>query len=268
MSTTQPQPTTFLTLPAELRHQILLHTISNFDKTPQQSLQWPSLTYKLVPLDIWIQRGGNLEDLANQLVDVSITRRLAFHICKHNLSMVHVDIDDDVVYAMERAFPQVLERDAKAFKERSDRWYRLACKRQRTHGMRRCPSPADLITRITYRQVGSILSRNLFELPRAEMEAVVEKKGIPGLIGDVLVSLGVAAMPLGRGEAFTIERFNKLWALQLDCEDRLSVSGTQVDRVNAAIDKATSAKGAATDTATNTGELDRRYASYSGSHYV
>lgn len=179
-----------------------------------------------------------------------------------------MDIDDDVAYAMERAFPQLLERDAKAFGERSDRWYRLAYKIQRTHGMRRCPSPADLITRITYRQVGSILSRNLFELPRAEMDAVVEKKGIPGLVGDVLVSLGVAAMPLGRGEAFMIERSNKLWALQRDCEDRLSISGTQVQRVNAAIDKATPAKEAAIDTDTITGELDRRYASYSGSHYV
>lgn len=68
--------------------------------------------------------------------------------------------------------------------------------------------PVDLILRTTYREVCTVLLKSFSLLLRVEMKSLVGKKGIPALADEVLVSFGIAALPLYRGENNTIARFN------------------------------------------------------------
>lgn len=265
MFTERKQSTGFLSLPTELRHQILLLAIRNFDKNIDPSFRWPKSRRKADPAHLW-----DIQSLETEIVEVAITRRLAFYIWKNSLILVHADIADDLVYAV----TQILNNNTKSFGTRCGRWDRwwnsnIAKGKIIKFGVR---DPARLLARnSTYRRVGSSLLKKFDKMPQIEMRALIEKKDIPNLIENVLESLGLEAKSLSRGATDTIEKFNVLTFIQHGCEDMLSATSMQIalpSRTRGEQGIASGKVAPAKKTKADVNEPDRRHASYSGSYHA
>lgn len=179
---TRKQPTSFLSIPSELRQEIFLLAIDNFAKDPKSSLPWLCLSRP--------ESGSRVLDwLAQEFVDVAITRRLAFYIWGNCLILAHTDIEGDLVYA----FTKFLNCETEEFDKRCNHWHKWE-KTWRKETGRKVKVP-----RFTFTRARSMLWYNFTKMQQVELGALVEKKQIPNLIDDVLESFGFVEKRRRRG---------------------------------------------------------------------